>query len=112
MPKEHLQKEFDKLAKIDKNSERVRIREQEIRYFDRRYDGLTSYILLQLKKRKANINDENFDINLDDITNSILESKLFKDRFSFDKQEDIKNAVKRKINAELNQEKQGYLRDE
>lgn len=112
MPKEHLQKEFDKLAKIDKNSERVRIREQEIRYFDRRYDGLTSYILLQLRKRNVDINDEKFDAKLDDIINSILASKLFKDRFFLDKEEDIKNAVKRKINAELNQEKQGHLRDE
>ncbi len=112
MPKKHLQKEFDKLAKIDKNSERVRIREQEIRYFDRRYDGLTSYILLQLRKRNVNINDEKFDAKLDDIINSILASKLFKDRFFLDKEEDIKNAVKRKINAELNQEKQGHLRDE
>lgn len=112
MPKEHLQKEFDKLAKIDKNSKRVRIREQEIRYFDRRYDGLTSYILLQLRKRNVDINDEKFDAKLDDIINSILASKLFKDRFFLDKEEDIKNAVKRKINAELNQEKQGHLRDE
>lgn len=112
MPKEHLQKEFDKLAKIDKNSERVRIREQEIRYFDRRYDGLTSYILLQLRKRNVDINDEKFDAKLDDIINSILASKLFKDRFFLDKEEDIKNAVKRKINAELNQEKQGHFRDE
>ena len=112
MPKEHLQKEFDMLAKIDKNSERVRIREQEIRYFDRRYDGLTSYILLQLRKRNVDINNEKFDANLNDIINSVLASKLFKDRFFLDKEEDIKNAVKRKINAELNQEKQGYLRDE
>lgn len=112
MPKEHLQKEFDKLAKIDENSERIRRREQEIRYFDRRYDGLTSYILLQLRKRNVDINNEKFDANLNDIINSVLASKLFKDRFFLDKEEDIKNAVKRKINAELNQEKQGHLRDE
>ena len=112
MPREYLQWKLDRIDRMDKNDERVRRRDQEIKYYDRRYDGLTSYILLQLKKRKANINDENFDINLDDITNSILESKLFRNRFPFDKQEDIKNAVKRKINAELNQEKQGYSRDE
>lgn len=112
MSVKHLAGIFDSIDRTVEDEKRVKKHENKIKNLDIRYDGIANYILLQLNKRNVSIKDKNFDKNLEDITNAVLNSKLFKDRFYFDNQNDIKNAVRRRLNAELNREKQGYSRDE
>ena len=84
--------------------------EKKIKFFDERYSIIVDLFMKEIEKRKINIEDKNFNDQMDEILEKLFQSKFFEMRFPNDNVKDVKNAVLRKVNS-LKQQKLEKGRD-
>lgn len=100
---EHIDREIKNREKINENKNRIEI-------LDKKYASVISVIDKELSKRNINyfeLDAKEFDEKVNEIIEIILSSPIYRNRFNSENTQDIRNALKRRLNANKNNQKEG-----
>lgn len=92
---------YDILAKGENSKGLKQKNRERIKELDKRYTTIVSIIYNEIKKRNINYDETNsqeFNSKVDEIIETVLDANIFK-RFKDDNPIDIRNALKRRLNA-------------
>lgn len=101
------EQKLNKIAIYDitvKQRQRIKKQEEKRKELDQRYTSIVSVIYNEIAKREIDIkkcNTKEFNSKIDELIETILSTSVYK-KFREDNIVDIRNAVKRRINNELN----------
>ena len=100
---------YDKEAATKKNAQIVDAR---IEFEDKRYEALTKIFMNTIHARNLDVFDTGFDEIMEEILQTIYQSKLFEVRYKNDDKTRVKNAILRAVNKERNKKKTEKGRDD
>ena len=88
---------YDKEAEIKKKAQSIDAR---IEFDDERYKSLTSAFMNTIHAKRIDIDSSDFDEKMEEILQTIYQSKTFNIRYPNDDKERVKNAILRAVNKE------------
>ena len=104
--RKYMRDDFAEAYKIeDKEKAKIKRALNKRKIIDEKYSSLVIVIKNELTKRKININDNDFDLKIDEIISNALQIPSIRKRYPDAEIVEIRNAVKRSINREINDSK-------
>lgn len=88
---------YDREAEIKKNAQSV---DERIEFDDERYKALTSAFMNTVHARGINVLAIDFDEKMEEILQTIYQSKMFEMRYKNDDKKRVENAILRAVNEE------------
>ena len=100
---------YDKEAAAKKNLQKV---DTMIEYDDKRYEALTTVFMNTVYAREINMLAIDFDEMMEEILQTIYQSKMFEMRYKNDDKQRVKNAILRVVNKEREKIKEELKKSE